>query len=731
MIHRTLFPTLLIYLLPLLPTLSSAQSVQVAPDLTRLEATVVETVDRVEESVIAIVMRDQAGNNLGSGSGVIVTSDGLILTAAHVVDNQTRVIAIMSDNSEHEAEVLGMNRFKDAALCRMVDIDRQWPHSPIGDSDSTEVTSWVIAMGHGRGHDETRSAPVRFGRVRAHNPGRFLTTDCPLIGGDSGGPLFNLTGEVIAINSSINGLARFNVHAGVSGFKDDMERMLNGDRWGKLMPNVIATPETPILGVQWIEGRRSFFSRQDPRPIIGYVAPNGPADKAGLQQGDLIVKLADEEVSTALDVEIALGRQKAGNAVPVIIQRNRQLLQTSLTLQARSEFNNNYMKVPQLGEGEDSPFVKEQDKAKLSEQIAEVFQWAKPLEAARSNTYIQLYAINNIRRPLLNATIIDDETALAPLSAFKNLPAQILAWRPGLDALPVKLVGGYEEHDLAVLSIPGLRAEHDLLSTSKTMKLGEFIGAISKNGSQSGLSKLGVVSVETRDLKPQLGVYGNLSQKGKGALLTDVAKGNAAYQMGLRKGDLITKFNGIRVKGFGALVTVIESLKVGDEVEVEFTRNGESLSTKSRIGAKGNDSARINIMDQMGQNSLSSNTNTFRTVLQSDILVEPEECGSPVFALDGAFAGVAISDAGRNKTYILPAGVITEALSTPPRPVQLTRPQAKVARRTLSPQPQLNRPSQGTLDEFDRLRDELLKDHFGEDSPFQEFDRMFDEIFGR
>lgn len=729
-IKRTPF---IILLLTLLSTSAWAQDVlsqkvKIYPELQALEKQVVETVNKTKDTVVAIVMKDQSGQVVGSGSGVIVTEKGLIYTAAHVVDGFENVYAIMSDESEHEVVVLGMNRYKDAAVCRMRDTSRSYPYAEPGNSDTLKVTDWVIAMGHGRGYDKTRTAPVRFGRVRAHNPGRFITTDCPLIGGDSGGPLFDIEGKVVGINSSINGLARFNVHAGVSGFQDDLLRMRSGESWGKLLPNVLYTPETPLLGVKFKNkgsdffGRRRYTAHIDP-PYISDVSQGGPAQKGGIKAGDLIRVIGDEEINSRQDVEIALGRQKVGNAVKVVIQRGRELLETKVTLGTRKIIEEDLIYAPPIRANEDSPYVKEKDKALLDEQVAELFSWTTPLEEARSDTYVQLYSRGDIRSPLLNATIIKDGMAIAPLSAFETLPEELFAWRPGLDALPVKLIGGYLEHDLAVLSIQGLTAETDLVSLKKEVKVGEFLSAISKHENEASVIKLGVVSVEKRELTGRIGVYIRDTPKGKGVLVTGATPNQTAYKMGIRRGTIIYKVNGNAVNSPEDLKNAIDALKIGDDIEIEFERKGRQITEKSTLGGKGSDGGRIDMMDQLGKNSLSKNRDSFQTVIQSDMLVEPEECGAPIYSLDGGFVGIAISDAGRNKTYILPASSIAEALQEEPQ--EIKKP-TKVKRATASRDetrrmtPRREAFPRNDLEELDSIR-ERQRDMF--ERFFQDFDR--------
>lgn len=704
----------------------SAPDVKVASELLELEQRVVDTVSKVKNSVIAIIIKD--GDQIsGSGSGVIVSKDGLIFTAAHVVEGQEKVTAIMADESEHTIEVLGMNFYKDVAVCRMADRSRLYPYSSPGSSDTLKVTDWVIAMGHGRGYDKTRTAPVRFGRVRAHNPGRYLTTNCTLIGGDSGGPLFNLQGEVVGINSSINGLAKFNVHAGVSGLLDDLERMKQGERWGILMPNAQYTPETPVLGVSFNDSS-NFFNRSYSRPLIRGIKAQYPAEKAGLRAGDIIVKIADEEVSNSYEVAIALGRQKVGDKIEVIVQRDRNLLRTNALLEkAWIDVNNNPRNVaaPRLGESQDSPYVKKSDEAPLNEQQAQIFEWAKDLESKRGNSYVQLYSERDISNPLLHATIIKDGIALTPLSAFLNLPEDLLAWRPGIDAHPVQLLGSYIEHDLAVISIPGLALEIDLLSLDRKVKVGEFIGAMSNIGGTNGLTKVGVVSVEERNLKAFFGVAGANNTLGKGVLINVVVPGKPAYNMGIRKGDVVTRFNGVEVNSSKALVDEIEKLKVGEEIKVEYKRQGRAFMAETSLGGRSTDNGRIAQMDNLGRNSLSLNTSSFQTVIQSDILVEPEECGAPIFTLDGGFVGIAISDAGRNKSYLIPSHLIAESIETTPEPVERDAKQIAIRQSAGYEQYPDNHQE---IEQLQRRTFEKLR-KMNDNDPFKEMDDMFNEIF--
>ena len=716
----------------------------VSPKLVALEKKITNTVEKVESSVIAIVMRDQSGQTIGSGSGVIVTEEGLVFTAAHVVQGQKEVFAILADQTEHKMEVLGMNMYKDAAVCQLP-TNRKWPYAEIGDSDSLVVTDWVLAMGHGRGYDKTRTAPVRFGRVRAHNPGRFLTTDCPLIGGDSGGPLFDLEGNVVAINSSINGLAEFNVHAGVSGFKDDLTRMKKGEVWGDLLPNVIYTPETPVMGFEW-------YSIRDPRPIIGVVRENSPAALSGIQRGDLITRIADERVNSQQAVKIALGRQTAGNTIEVEIQRGRNILTKNVNLKSRSELNPDSPKywhrdanaVPRIQENDDSPYLRIEDKPKLAAQVKEIFEWASPLEDTLKDTYVGLYSSYDLTSPRLQGTIIDDGLVMAPYSAYQEIRGKVVAWRPGLDAHSVKLKGYYQEHDLALLEVRGLKAPLNLFDIQKEASIGEFLASFGNINNQSKLTKIGIVSVEKRDLKAFFGVVIS-DETNEGALIRNVQPGKTAHMMGIRRGDIITRFNGVKINGSTDLVAEIGKVLIGEKIKVEYLRRGREFKADTSLGGKDDQSGRITMMDKLGRNSLSSNRSSFQTVIQSDILVEPEECGSPIFSIDGKFIGIAISDAGRNKSYIVPASSIDESLkNTPEEPkseevvtrLPLPRGQSSIPNNSY---PRSNKGSQNPQ-ELRQLNQQYMEqllrelDNQGGTDPFEELNQLqqlMEEMLGR
>ena len=190
-------------------------------DLINLESKVMDVAEKTMPATVALV----SNRNGSSGSGVIVSEKGLILTAAHVIQGMKEVDVYFPNGKKWLGKVLGANYSKDIGMVQIVE-PGPWPHVELGESKPLVAGDWVVALGNSAGFDPARTPPVRFGRVMSDGPGNYFTTDSTLIGGDSGGPLFDLEGKLVGINSSIGESWKNNNHAGVDGFKQDWDRLL-------------------------------------------------------------------------------------------------------------------------------------------------------------------------------------------------------------------------------------------------------------------------------------------------------------------------------------------------------------------------------------------------------------------------------------------------------------------------------------------------------------------------
>jgi serine protease Do len=195
-----------------------------AGELKQLQERIRQVVDTVLPCVVGVKI------GAAGGSAVIVKEDGLMLTAGHVVGKpKQKVTVFLADGKTVNGTTLGMFKSADAGMMRITDKGK-WPHVAVGQSDNLQRGQWCVAIGHPFGFRSDRPPVVRVGRILGASP-TTIQTDCPLISGDSGGPLFDLDGNVIGINSRIGGSTSQNFHVPVDIFHENWERLAKGDSW--------------------------------------------------------------------------------------------------------------------------------------------------------------------------------------------------------------------------------------------------------------------------------------------------------------------------------------------------------------------------------------------------------------------------------------------------------------------------------------------------------------------
>lgn len=252
----------------------------------------------------------QAGG--GSGSGAIVSESGIILTAAHVVGTAgAKLTIVMSDGTRHDGEALGVDPQSDAGMARIINLDgKKFPYVPLGDYAGVDVGDWVFALGHSGGWDEARGSVVRLGRIVLMEDAT-VQSDCVLIGGDSGGPLFDLNGQLIGINSRVGMNVEFSMHVPVSVLiaEDELFRSGAYDR---------VEPEGGMMGFLPSEGDDA------PENGVGVkeVLEGSPAEIGGLVAGDVIVKVDGTEVGSVDDIRPVVAERFVGERVCLELVRD-------------------------------------------------------------------------------------------------------------------------------------------------------------------------------------------------------------------------------------------------------------------------------------------------------------------------------------------------------------------------------------------------------------------------
>ncbi len=277
-------------------------------DLEAIQSALVAALPKTRAATVGIEISE------GSGTGVIVSEDGLVLTAAHVSGGvKKKVTVVLEDGTKVKAETLGLVSDTDAAMLKITE-EGKWPHVEIDREDSVRLGDWVFALGHSGGFDKERGLVVRLGRLvrMAHST---FQSDCILIGGDSGGPLFDLTGKLVAINSRVGGEVQENMHVPMSEFTRHWDAMLEGEFIGE---GPFATK--PVKGSGYLGIATN--AREEGGLVVTKVGRKTPAEEAGIKEGDVIFKLNDTPLAKREDLQEILAEMSAGDEVVFEMERD-------------------------------------------------------------------------------------------------------------------------------------------------------------------------------------------------------------------------------------------------------------------------------------------------------------------------------------------------------------------------------------------------------------------------
>ncbi|MGQ9705438.1 MAG: DegQ family serine endoprotease [bacterium] len=267
----------------------------------------------------------------GEGSGVIVSSDGYILTNNHVIENSEKIKIQLHDGREFDAKIVGSDPMTDIAVLKIDGKDL--PIAKLGDSDKVKVGQIVIAIGHPLRQSHTVTAGIisAVGRsnVSLADYEDFLQTDAAINPGNSGGPLVNLKGEVIGINTAIasytGGYMGIGFAIPINMAKEIMEQLKEN---GKVVRGWLGIYIQPLTA----EIAKEFNIPRDKGVLVADVVSGGPADKAGLKRGDCIVKYNGESVEDVNKLRMVVSKTKPGTNAEVEIYRGSKLIKLTVKI---------------------------------------------------------------------------------------------------------------------------------------------------------------------------------------------------------------------------------------------------------------------------------------------------------------------------------------------------------------------------------------------------------------
>ena len=271
----------------------------------------------------------------GTGSGFIVSSDGLILTNAHVIDGADKVTVTLKDGRTLEGKVMGEDRITDIAVVKIE--SESLPTLTFADSDTLQIGEWAIAIGNPLGLDNTvttgivsatgrNSSQIGVGDKRID----FIQTDAAINPGNSGGPLLNARGEVIGINTAIIKNAQgLGFAIPINSARDIAEQLIANGKVDHSFLGIRMASLTPEIKQQ-LKNKHNINLQNETGVLIVEVVPNSPAAKAGLRGGDVIKAIAGQNITAADQIQKVVEKTSPGEKISIELLRDNRTVEVTV-----------------------------------------------------------------------------------------------------------------------------------------------------------------------------------------------------------------------------------------------------------------------------------------------------------------------------------------------------------------------------------------------------------------
>jgi len=632
-----------------------------------------EMLGNVSPAVVAVT------DGRGFGTGVVVTGDGIVLTASHVIESPHRSLrrhserleVLFPDGSTVKCKLLGRNRYCDAAVLKIIDKPKgdEFPHAEMGRSSQVARGDWCFALGHPGGRRDDRPAVLRFGRTLSVSD-QTIVSDNAIVLGDSGGPLFDLQGRLIGIHSMISRVIVENRHVAIDVWRRDWDRLLQGDTWGQLRvsDDEIAASGFVGLGLHW-----NNYDAEVTRIIS-----NSPASRAGFRPGDELLEVGGRTFADRLGLSSLLARLSNHEEVDITVRRRGELKTLTIITGTRSDTDEDYANRTDE-EARVADEVQEQFNLEFQQQIG--FQRRVGSNEKRSQSVLRDYAhatrktMGSVVRFIARGDQIAFGIVMSESGDILTKASEISRAEESVCILPngtrrsFRRIGTDISWDLMLVKVNAdnlipIEWENNRPSTGRLL--------ISPDGNGRPILP-GVVSIPPLTLTTSsqgfLGVRldPDGSVRGSGARVSSLVEGGAAARDGIEAGDVILSVDGTAVRGVSDTMARIKSITPNQLVKIRVSRSGVSGTTirtiavtlTPRFVSDRQDALLSHYRDARSIGRFASVHNSgFPEVIQHDTDLFPHQCGGPLLDIHGKAVGMNIARAARIISYAIPADAV-------------------------------------------------------------------------
>lgn len=605
-------------------------------DARRLQADVLKTIERVQPSVVLI-------NGRGSSfSGVIVTAEGHVLSAGHAVEPGARYRIALPDGRRLRGVGKGSNPQADAALILITDPPADLPHVPMGDSTTLVTHQPCIGLSYPGGQLEGQEPVARFGCVVRSSTRRGMLQSTALMEpGDSGGPLFDLNGCVIGIHSRIGLSMERNYEVPIETYRKFWNELNREQMF------IESGPPRPMLGVQVTDAGERAEGPAGLRVVD--VVEKGLAEKGGIKDDDTLVEVYDRELNSVRDLQDALiaARDEAAETIDVSLIRDGERVELNVVFDVVREAAP-HVPLPST----DRPDVPAPQGFQELARFARTFS---ELEASLDDACVAVTSsfAEDATRTIVGTRVLGTPWVVSKSSEVGDGPAAAIDG----ETVELVVVSRDAENDLVLLQAPRVHeAGVSLEGDTPDVVVGSFV--LTPDGDGEGMvSVLGTPAFRSRKLQSRgfLGVVPGTYGKNEGAILNEVTEDGAAKRAGLLVGDIIKKLNDTMIRTQSDLRNFLAGVDPNAVITATLLRDEEEIIKPVTLGsvpAFSNHAA-----DQIEK---SGRRDGFAEVISHDADLKPDDCGSPVFTLDGEFLGLNIARNSRVRSYLLTADVLRE-----------------------------------------------------------------------